>query len=68
MKGIFRDEAIAFPKFKPTVKQTINPGPAVAAIAETLFKLLEALDDNDDVQQVSANFEVSEDIIKKLSN
>lgn len=36
--------------------------------AETLFKLLEALDDNDDVQQVSANFEVSEDIIKKLSN
>lgn len=35
--------------------------------AETLFKLLEALDDSDDVQQVSANFEVSDDVMQKLS-
>ena len=33
MKGLFKDAAIVFPKFNPTVKQTINPGPAVAAIA-----------------------------------
>jgi YebC/PmpR family DNA-binding regulatory protein len=37
------------------------------AAAETLFKLLDALDDCDDVQQVSANFDVSDDIMQKLS-
>ena len=36
--------------------------------ASTLFKLLEALDDSDDVQQVSANFEVSDDIMQKLNS
>ncbi len=35
--------------------------------AETLFKLLEVLDDNDDVQRVSANFDVSDEIMQKLS-
>lgn len=35
--------------------------------ASTLFKLLEALDDSDDVQQVSANFDVSNEIIQKLN-
>ena len=34
--------------------------------AETLFKLLEILDDNDDVQTVSSNFEVSDEIMAKL--
>ncbi len=37
------------------------------AAAESLFPLLEALDDNDDVQAVSANFEVADDILRKLS-
>ena len=35
--------------------------------AESLFKLMEALDDCDDVQTVSANFEVSDDVMQKLS-
>ncbi len=35
--------------------------------AETLFKLLEFLDDNDDVQQISANYEVSDDVLQKLN-
>ncbi len=35
--------------------------------AETLFKLMEALDDCDDVQNVSANFEVSDEVMEKLS-
>ena len=35
--------------------------------ASTLFKLLEALDDSDDVQQVSANFDVSDEIMQKLN-
>jgi YebC/PmpR family DNA-binding regulatory protein len=35
--------------------------------AETLFKLLEALDDNDDVQRVATNFEVADDVLERLS-
>ncbi len=35
--------------------------------ASTLFKLLEALDESDDVQRVSANFEVSDEVMAKLS-
>ncbi|HEX6143733.1 MAG TPA: YebC/PmpR family DNA-binding transcriptional regulator [Geminicoccaceae bacterium] len=35
--------------------------------AETLFKLLDALDDNDDVQRVVANFEVDDAVLERLS-
>jgi len=37
-----------------------------AGNAETLFKLLEALDDNDDVQSVAANFDVADDVLGAL--
>ena len=33
MNGLFNEDAIVFPKLKPTDKQTIRPGPAVTAIA-----------------------------------
>ena len=36
------------------------------AVAEILLKLLDVLDDNDDVQQVSANFEIADDILARL--
>ncbi len=35
--------------------------------AGTLIKLIDALEDNDDVQSVSANFDISEDIMERLS-
>ena len=35
--------------------------------AATVFKLLEALDDSDDVQQVSANYDVADDVLPRLS-
>ena len=35
--------------------------------AETLFKLLDILDDTDDVQEVAANFEVADDVLAKLT-
>lgn len=34
--------------------------------AQTLMKLIEALEDNDDVQSVSANFDIAEDILNGL--
>ena len=35
--------------------------------ASTLLKLLDTLDDNDDVQHVSSNFDISDDVIAKLA-
>ena len=35
--------------------------------AESLLKLLDALDDNDDVQLVSANFEIADDLMTRLT-
>jgi len=35
--------------------------------ASTLLKLLDALDDNDDVQNVASNFDISDDFIAKLT-
>jgi YebC/PmpR family DNA-binding regulatory protein len=36
--------------------------------ASTLFKLIEALDDSDDVQTVSANFEVSDAVLESIGS
>lgn len=41
--------------------------PVDEAAAETLFKLLDVLDDNDDVQRVAVNFEVADDVLERLS-
>jgi YebC/PmpR family DNA-binding regulatory protein len=35
--------------------------------AQTLFSLLDTLDDNDDVQTVSANFDIADDIMERLT-
>jgi YebC/PmpR family DNA-binding regulatory protein len=41
--------------------------PVDGETAEALFKMLEALEDSDDVQNVFANFEVSDDVMAQLS-
>jgi YebC/PmpR family DNA-binding regulatory protein len=41
--------------------------PVDADKIEMLFKLLEVLDDNDDIQSVSANFDVPDDALARLS-
>ncbi|MCH7865747.1 MAG: YebC/PmpR family DNA-binding transcriptional regulator, partial [Proteobacteria bacterium] len=41
--------------------------PVDEAAAETLLKLLDALEDNDDVQRVAANFDVADDVLERLS-
>jgi transcriptional/translational regulatory protein YebC/TACO1 len=35
--------------------------------ADSLLKLIDALEDNDDVQVVSSNFEISDEILAKLT-
>jgi YebC/PmpR family DNA-binding regulatory protein len=41
--------------------------PVAADVAEALFKLLETLEDSDDVQNVYANFDVSDDVMARIS-
>jgi YebC/PmpR family DNA-binding regulatory protein len=48
--------------WKPNVSVAIDERQA-----ETVFKLLAALDDNDDVQRVTANYEVSDEVLERLS-
>lgn len=40
--------------------------PVAADVAEALFKLLETLEDSDDVQNVYANFDVSDDVMARI--
>lgn len=35
--------------------------------AQTLFSLIDALDDNDDVQSVSANYEIAQETMERLT-
>ena len=48
--------------WRPTVSV-----PVAGEAAEKLFKLLEALDDHDDVQRIAANFEVTDEVLARLS-
>jgi transcriptional/translational regulatory protein YebC/TACO1 len=45
----------------------INTVPVEGDAADSLLKLIDVLEDNDDVQLVSANFEMSEDTLAKLT-
>jgi YebC/PmpR family DNA-binding regulatory protein len=55
------------PKSARLVWKPRNTVPVDGDKAETLFKMLETLEDSDDVQQVYANFEVSDAVLQKLS-
>lgn len=58
----FGDPAEASLEWKPNISTDLNEQQA-----DTMLKLIDALEDNDDVQTVSSNFEVSDDILAKLS-
>jgi len=68
--GAVRDALEA--KFGPAagaklVWKPVNTNPVGEDDARTLFKMLDTLDDNDDVQNVYANFDVSDSLMAKLS-
>jgi YebC/PmpR family DNA-binding regulatory protein len=59
-------------KFGPPMEarlawRPLNNVPVEGENAERLLKLIEALEDNDDVQHVSANFDVAEDVLARLT-
>ncbi|MFO1060480.1 MAG: YebC/PmpR family DNA-binding transcriptional regulator [Dongiaceae bacterium] len=45
----------------------LNSVPVDADAAETLLRLLDMLEDNDDVQTVSANFEIADEVMARLT-
>ena len=59
----FGDPELAALVWKP--QNTVEVGEGKAS---GLFRLLDALDDNDDVQNVSANFDVSDEVLSKLGS
>jgi len=45
----------------------LNTIPVDETAAQTLLKFLDVLDDNDDVQRVAANYEISDEVMQNLS-
>lgn len=41
--------------------------PVDEGTAETVLRLLDALDDNDDVQSIAANYEIADDVLERLT-
>lgn len=58
----FGQAASAKPVWRPTLSTEVDED-----AASTLLKLIAALEDEDDVQNVTANFEVSDEILAKLT-
>src|SRR5262249_35846167 len=58
---------LGVPQSAKIVWRPANTVPVSDAAGETLSKLLDALDDHDDVQNVYANYEMSEALMEKLS-
>jgi len=60
------EEALGEPLSAKFVWKAQNNVSVEEGTASTLLKLLEALDDNDDVQTVSANYDISDDVLERL--
>lgn len=55
------------PKSAKLIWQPQNLNPVDEEKASTLLKLIDVLEDNDDVQQVTTNVDISDDILEKLT-
>jgi len=60
-------ERFGDPQSAGLVWRPLNTAPLDEEQAQTLFKLIDALDDNDDVQQVAANYDIAEDVLARLT-
>jgi len=63
LQAKFGDAQSARLNFKPNVTVPI----ADEAVARELFKMIEALEDNDDVQDVYANYEIPVELMQKIA-
>jgi len=63
LQAQFGDPQSARLNFKPNVTVPISD----EAVARDLFKMIEALEDNDDVQDVYANYEIPVELMQKIA-
>ncbi len=63
LQAKFGDAQSARLNFKPNVTVPISD----EVVARELFKMIEALEDNDDVQDVYANYEIPEELMQKIA-
>lgn len=63
LEKTYGDAQRAEPLWRPQNTVTIDEKKA-----ESLFKLIDILEDNEDVQSVSANFDIDDSVLEKLSN
>jgi len=61
------EESFGEPLSAALVWRAQTPVPVSESDASALFSLLDVLDDNDDVQTVSANYEIADDILERLT-
>ncbi|KZD11990.1 YebC/PmpR family DNA-binding transcriptional regulator [Oceanibaculum pacificum] len=61
------EEKFGAPQSAGLVWRPQNTTPVDEEKAASLLKLIDVLEDNDDVQTVAANFEISEDVLEKLT-
>lgn len=61
------EKSLGEPKSARLIWRAKTTAPAGQETAETLFKLLDTLDDNDDVQQVYSNVEIADDVMARLA-
>jgi YebC/PmpR family DNA-binding regulatory protein len=61
------EKSLGAPKSAKLVWRPVTTAPVEQAQAESLFKLIEQLEDNDDVQTVTANFEISDAVLARLT-
>lgn len=61
------EKSVGAPASAKVVWRPKTGTPVDGETAQTLLKLIEALDDNDDVQTVTANFEVSDETLARLA-
>ena len=55
------------PEFAKMIWQPKNTVPVDEEQAKNILKLIETLEDNDDVQEVFSNFEISDAVMQRLS-
>ena len=61
------EKSVGAPRSARIVWRPKSGTPVEGETAQTLIKMIEALDDNDDVQTVTANFEVSDETLARLA-
>lgn len=61
------EEALGEPQSAKLIWKPQNTIDVEEEQARTLFKLIDVLEDDDDVQNVFSNFEISDDVMEKLS-